>query len=175
VLARFVLKACHRGAGAKRRRPTERRRSRGHHPWMSSALHALTGRMLGCVAAWWRRIAGSGPTDAPRPPCTVTPRRMAGRRLSSWAARGSVSGLGGPAALAGRRTVAGSRFSSASAASLATTTSRPIGQHQGPEAGAVGRTHAGHHTHPGRRCQQECHLRGLSPPFNATGARSQKR
>lgn len=89
------------------------------------------------------------------------PRRTAGRRLSSWAARGRARGPGGPAALAGRRTAAGSRFASASTASLAATTSVTGCQHQRAGAGAIGKTHAGHHTHPGRRCQRKYRLLGL--------------
>jgi hypothetical protein len=49
------------------RRPTERRRLRGHTPWMSSAMNALTGRLVGGVAAWWRRRSGPGPTEASPP------------------------------------------------------------------------------------------------------------
>ena len=48
------------GAGAMRRRLTERRRSRGHPPWMSSAMNALTCRLGGCGSLVEAQI-GAGP------------------------------------------------------------------------------------------------------------------
>jgi hypothetical protein len=49
------------------RRPPGRRRLQGHTPWMSSVMNALTGRLVGGVAAWWRRRSGPGPTEASPP------------------------------------------------------------------------------------------------------------